>query len=107
MHSPLWRVSHWSGCRFARLHCLRDLSNQVDGQQTIGQIGAGNADLIGKFESVFKRSAGNAAMQVAFALRFAFVARDRQQVRLECQVQIVLRETGDRNSDASPVLTIS
>jgi hypothetical protein len=85
---------------FARLHGLGNFPNQIDGQQAVRQIGARYPDMVGQFETVLERTAGDAVMQVAFALRLALVADDGQKVRLERQVEIVLREAPDRNGDA-------
>lgn len=49
----------------ARLQRLWDLTNQIDRQETVAQIRPIHPDMVGKLETVFERTAGNAAMQVA------------------------------------------
>jgi hypothetical protein len=80
----------------AWLHGFGDFPNQIDGQQAVGHIGARYPDMVGQFEAVLERPAGDAAMQIAFVLRLALVADDGQKVRLERQVEVVLREARDR-----------
>ena len=61
--------------------------------------------MVGKFEAVLERAAGNAAMQIAVIGGLLLFAGDGQKIGLEGNVEIVLGKTCDRDRDAIAVVT--
>jgi hypothetical protein len=90
---------------FARLQCRRDLTHEVDRQETVAQIRSGDPDMVGKLEPVFERTAGNATMQVAIGRYLPVLAGDNQQIGLEGDVEVVLGKTRHRDRDPVGVVT--
>jgi hypothetical protein len=59
----LWLGLGRVGCAdldLARLHDLRKLADEFDGQQSVRELGAGDANVIGEAEVTFEAALGNA-----------------------------------------------
>jgi len=61
--------------------------------------------MVGKLETVFERTAGNAAMQVAIGGCLLLLTGHGQQVGLERDVEIILCKARDRDRDPVAVVT--
>ena len=73
--------------------------DQIDGQQTVAQIGAENLDAFGQYEGALELAGGDAAVQVLPRLVVDLAATDEQLVFLDGNVELVAGEAGDGESD--------
>jgi aspartyl-tRNA(Asn)/glutamyl-tRNA(Gln) amidotransferase subunit A len=66
------------------------------------QVGSRHPHMVGQLEAVLERAACDAAVQISLSLSIAFLSCNRQKVRLEGEVKIVLRKArhGHRNTVA-------
>ena len=83
---------------------LRDLSNEIDQQETVALIRSIHPDMIGKLEPMFKRTARNAAMQVALGGRLLLLAADSQKVGVEGDLEIILGKASRCNRNPVAVV---
>lgn len=70
----------------ARFQGLRNLTNEIDRQKTVAEIGAIHPDMVGKFETVFKRPAGYTAMKVFIGGSVLLLAGNGEKVGLKGDV---------------------
>src|SRR5690606_18859785 len=88
-----------------RLHRLGHFTDQIDGQQTVGQIGVCDTHEVSQLEAAFETAVGDADMQhLAVIGLFALTPLHNQKVLMRGDVEIVLPEARYRESDAVSIL---
>src|SRR6185437_12906281 len=86
---------------------LGQLALQLDMEEAVLEIGAGDLDIFGKLETQLEGALGNAAMEEFAGLLVAFLtlpALDRQAVLLGLNGDLVGRKAGDGDRDAIGVI---
>src|SRR3546814_5418799 len=80
--------------------------SQCDGEQAVLELRAGHLDVVGEVEAALEGAGGDAAVEDArlVVFRLLLLAGDHQAVLLGGDVQLVLREAGDRHDDAIGVV---
>src|ERR1700722_14392612 len=79
LFGPLLRAANLD---LARPHCLRDLTNKIDREQTVYEIGACHLDVVCQVEPTLKCPAGDAMVEIELLLAGILAACDRQNVLL-------------------------
>src|SRR3984957_951907 len=79
LFGPLLRAANLN---LARPHCLRDLTNKIDREQTVYEIGACHLDVVCQVEPTLKCPAGDAMVEIELLLAGILAACDRQNVLL-------------------------
>src|SRR6187402_1326597 len=97
-----------AGARFdvdaARLHRLRDLTLELDGEQPVSQPRPDHLHMLGKLEAALERAGRDAAVEIlAFRLSRSLAA-DREPVGLRGNIEIFLPEACNGHGD--PVLVV-
>src|SRR5690606_1888485 len=102
-----FRLGLGRGCRvdldFARLQQFRKLADEIDRQQAVLQLGAGDANVVSEAEAALKAAFSDAAMQEVALLRRLALTSDEERVLLELNAQVVFAEAGDGQFDAEIV----
>src|SRR5262245_15714553 len=76
-------LSTVAGVDRPRLLRLRHLADEIDVQETVGQLGADDLDVVGELEPALERARSDAAIEVLLLLgRLLLLARDEQRIRL-------------------------
>ena len=72
-------VRAFAACRrlnLARPHCLRDLTNKIDREQTVYEIGVCHLDVVRQIEPALECPAGDAMVEIELLLAGSLAARD-------------------------------
>src|SRR2546423_14143486 len=90
----------------AWLFRLGDLAHEVDVQEAVRELRAGNLDVVGKLEAALERAGRDALIEhLALVLAlFLFLAADRERVFLRLDRQFVLGKARDRNRNAIRII---
>ena len=91
----------------ARLHRVRNLTHQIDGEQTILQVRVLDTHEIGQLEAALERARRDSHVQeVAVAIPvFRFAARDHEKVLPRRDVDLIRLEAGDSHRNPIAVVT--
>src|SRR6185369_2557927 len=91
----------------ARLFRLGELAHEVNMQEAVRELRAGDLDVVGKLEAALERAGRDALIEHLTLLLVALLlllAADRERVFLGLDRQLVLRKARNRNRDAIGVI---